>query len=42
LWIEDGAMPKYFLNTRLKWDELEKPHEKATSVIVLPPWVSSS
>jgi hypothetical protein len=43
LWrIEEGTTPKYFLNTRLKCDELEKPQEKATSVIVLPPWVSSS
>ena len=42
LWIEDGTTPKYFRNTRLKCDELEKPHEKATSVMVLPAWVSSS
>ena len=32
LWIEDGTIPKYFRNTRLKCDELEKPHENATSV----------
>jgi hypothetical protein len=42
LWIDDGAMPKYLRNTRLKCEELEKPHENATSVMVLPPWVSSS
>jgi hypothetical protein len=42
LWIDDGAIPKYLRNTRLKCDELEKPHENATSVIVFPPWVSSS
>jgi hypothetical protein len=33
--MEDGTTPKYLLKTRLKCDELEKPHEKATSVIVL-------
>ena len=42
LWIDDGAIPKYLRNTRLKCDELEKPHENATSVMVLPPWASSS
>src|ERR1700680_4375867 len=42
LWIDDGAIPKYLRNTRLKCDELEKPHENATSVMVLPAWVSSS
>ena len=42
LWIEDGTIPKYLRNTRLKCDELEKPHKNATSVIVLPLWVSSS
>ena len=42
LWIEDGTIPKYFRKTRLKCDELEKPHENATSVIVFPPWASSS
>jgi hypothetical protein len=42
LWIEDGTIPKYLRKTRLKCDELEKPHENATSVIVFPPWASSS
>jgi hypothetical protein len=42
LWIDEGAIPKYLLNTRLKYEELEKPHENATSVIVLLPWVSKS
>jgi hypothetical protein len=41
-WIADGTIPKYFRNTRLKCDELEKPQAKATSVIRLPPWASSS
>jgi hypothetical protein len=36
LWIADGTTPKYFRNTRLKCEELEKPHEKATSVMVFP------
>ncbi len=35
-------MPKYFRNTRLKCEELENPHENATSVIVFPLWLSSS
>src|SRR5690349_12097472 len=35
LWMDDGCMPKYRLKTRLKCEELEKPQEKATSVIVL-------
>src|SRR5713226_8331748 len=42
LWMEDGTIPKYLRKTRLKCDELEKPHENATSVTVLPAWVSSS
>ena len=37
LWIDDGTTPKYFRNTRLKCDELEKPQENATSVMVFPP-----
>jgi hypothetical protein len=42
LWMAEGTNPKCFRNTRLKCDELEKPHENATSVIVFPFWVSSS
>jgi hypothetical protein len=42
LWMEEGTIPKYLRKTRLKCDELEKPHENATSVIVFPAWVSSS
>ena len=42
LWMADGTNPKYLRNTRLKCDELEKPHENATSVMVFPAWVSSS
>jgi len=35
-------MPKYFRNTRLKCEELEKPQANATSVIRFPACVSSS
>src|SRR5262249_31745854 len=42
LWMAEGTKPKCFRKTRLKCDELEKPHENATSVIVLPLCVSSS
>jgi hypothetical protein len=42
LWMAEGTNPKCFRNTRLKCDELEKPHENATSVIVFPFWVSNS
>jgi hypothetical protein len=40
--MDDGTIPKYLRKTRLKCDELEKPQEKATSVMVFPAWVSSS
>ena len=42
LWIEEGTTPKYLRKTRLKCDELEKPQENATSVMVLPACVSNS
>lgn len=42
LWMAEGATPKHFRNTRLKCDELEKPQENATSVIVFPACASSS
>ena len=35
-------MPKYLRNTRLKCEEEENPQENATSVMVLPAWVSNS
>jgi hypothetical protein len=40
--MDEGTIPKYFLKIRLKCEELEKPHENATSVIVLLPGISSS
>jgi hypothetical protein len=38
----DGATPNHLRKTRLKCEELEKPQENATSVIVLSPCISSS